>query len=164
MAQGPQSQISCLPVPQRPANHLPRIDIQHDRQVPPLPVNLDISEIRYPLLIYPGWGRHIKAQVLVALIESLHPRHPAVQLCHTPHQRSLPHQPLNTLTGQSGAFVTQGLMHSRAAIDAPAIPMDPAHFLQQASIFSGSWRLLAFAPRIVATPRHTQPIAQVPDA
>ena len=53
MAQGPQSQISCLPVSQRPANHLPRIDIQHDRQIPPLPVNLDISEIRYPLLIYP---------------------------------------------------------------------------------------------------------------
>ena len=161
MAQGPQSQISCLPVPQRPANHLPRIDIQHDRQVLPLPVNLDISEIRYPLLIYPGWGRHIQAQVLVALIESLHLRY---SFATRPTSEASLISLSTRLRANPDAFVTQGLMHSRAAIDAPAIPMDPAHFLQQASIFSGSWRLLAFAPRIVATPRHTQPIAQVPDA
>jgi len=135
MAQDPQSQISCLPVPQRPANHLPRIDIQHDRQVPPLPVNLDISEIRYPLLIYPGWGQPIQAQVLVALIESLHPRHPAVQLCHTPYQRSLPHQPLNTLTAiwldlSLPVFLASPLKHHRVDIQPSRHLLNLSSFLK----------------------------------
>src|SRR5208282_3204472 len=153
-------QLLGHPLAHRPADDLPRVQIENDRQVQPTLARGDIRQVGGPHLI-----RALRLEVLVEPVRRHRqgvlgvrgrlepPLVPAVQPV-------LPHQPLHPPFAHRNAAPLELLIDPRRPIRSPGLLVDLADALQQLALAQPFLRPVASLPGREATVTHLQRHAQ----